>query len=112
MKNVFKPLGIVAAVAAVTAGYSGVTNAQERSIGNTGDLAIIPYYTVQDDWVTGVHITNTSNFTRVVKLRLRRGSDSADAMDFNLVRDWLPGFPVMLAKIVCDTANRIGRVVP
>ena len=85
MKTMFKPLGLAAAVAAVTAGYSGVAGAQERAVGNLGDLAIVPYYTVQGDWVTGVHIINTSDRTQVVKLRLRRGSDSADAMDFNLI---------------------------
>jgi hypothetical protein len=86
MKANFKPLGLVAAVAAVTAGYTGVAGAHpERAIGNLGDLAIIPYYTVQDDWVTGVHIINSSALTQVVKLRLRRGSDSADALDFNLI---------------------------
>ncbi len=87
MKAMFKPLGLAAAVAAVTAGYAGVASAQStaRSIGNLGDLAIIPYYSVQGDWVTGVHITNTSDATQVVKLRLRRASDSADSMDFNLI---------------------------
>jgi len=88
MKAMFKPLGLAAAVAAVTAGFAGVASAQEptaRSIGNLGDLAIIPYYSVQGDWVTGVHITNTSDRTQVVKLRLRRASDSADSMDFNLI---------------------------
>lgn len=88
MKTMFKPIGLAAAVAAVTAGYTGAASAQgfpERAIGNLGDLAIVPYYTVQDDWVTGVHIINTSDDTQVVKLRLRRALDSADALDFNLI---------------------------
>jgi hypothetical protein len=86
MKAKFKQLGLVAAVAAVSAGYVGVASAQsERAIGNLGDLAIVPYYTVQDGWQTGVHIINSSTKTQVVKLRLRRASDSADALDFNLI---------------------------
>ncbi|MEH6590829.1 MAG: hypothetical protein V7746_11250 [Halioglobus sp.] len=86
MKATFKPLGLAAAVAAVSAGYAGVTNAQsEINPGNTGDVAIVPYYTVQADWVTGVHITNTSDLTQVIKLRLRRGDDSMDALDFNII---------------------------
>lgn len=87
MKNVFKPIGLAAAVAAVTAGYAGVASAQgmSRAAGNLGDLAIVPYYTVTGDWITGVHIINSSEMTQVVKLRMRRGSDSADAMDFNLI---------------------------
>jgi hypothetical protein len=91
MKATFKPLGLAAAVAAVAAGYAGVTNAQVDdgltgiNPGNIGDVAIIPYYTVQEDWVTGIHITNTSDKTQVVKLRMRRGDDSMDALDFNIV---------------------------
>ena len=88
MKSNFKRFGLAAAVSAVAAGYAGMADAQtsvSRAIGNLGDTAIIPYYTVQDNWVTGVHIINTSAATQVVKLRLRRASDSADALDFNLV---------------------------
>ena len=86
MKVNFKQIGLVAAVAAVSAGFAGNASAQTaRAVGNLGDMAVIPYYTVQDDWATGVHIINTSINTQVVKLRLRRASDSADALDFNLI---------------------------
>ena len=86
MKANFKQIGLVTAIAAVTAGYTSVAGAQAvRSTGNLGDLGVIPYYSVQDDWATGVHIINTSDSTQVVKLRLRRASDSADALDFNLI---------------------------
>lgn len=82
MRNTFKPLGIVAAVAAATAGYA---QAQTVSSNNFGDLALVPYYTVNDNFVTGVHIINSSDMTQVVKVRLRRGADSMDALDFNLI---------------------------
>jgi hypothetical protein len=84
MKSTFKPLGIAAAVAAVTAGYA---NAQGPVVSNNGfgDLALIPYYTVQEEYVTGVHIINSSAYTQVLKVRLRRASDSMDALDFNLI---------------------------
>ena len=86
MKSTFKPLGIAAAVAAATAAFAGSAVAQGIDGGDLGDLAIVPYYTTQAGYVTGVHITNTSPmYTQVVKLRLRRGSDSMDALDFNLV---------------------------
>lgn len=86
MKTVFKPLGIAAAVAAVTAGYTGAVFAQpEVSSRNSGDLALIPYYGVQNGFATAVHIINTSNSTQVVKLRARRGSDSMDSLDFNII---------------------------
>jgi hypothetical protein len=96
MKSNFKPLGIAAAVAAATAGYSNVASAQPAVANNAlGDLALVPYYTVADDWITGIHIVNTSNRTQVVKFRFRRASDSMDALDFNIVmspKDVYAGF--------------------
>jgi len=87
MKTNFKSLTIAAAVAAASAGYAGVVNAQAAVNGHaqTGDMAVVPYYTTQGDFVTGVHIINTSEMTQVVKLRLRRATDSMDALDFNLI---------------------------
>ena len=85
MKATFKPMGLAAAVAAVSAGYTGTANAVELSTTGLGDLALVPYYTVRESMITGVIITNTSDYTQVVKLRLRRGTDSMDALDFNLI---------------------------
>ena len=87
MKN-FKQLGIATAVAAVSASYIGMAQAQSTvnfPNNNLGDVAIVPYYTVQGDWTTGVHIINTGTQTEVVKIRLRRASDSMDSLDINIV---------------------------
>ena len=76
----FKKVGLTAAVAAATASYVGLSNAQPVVSGDDlGDAAIIPYYTVLDGLRTGVHIINTTDKTQVVKYRMRRGSDSVDA---------------------------------
>ncbi|MFV0478771.1 MAG: hypothetical protein ACK5ME_13190 [Parahaliea sp.] len=86
MKTNFKPLGLVAAVAAATAGYSGVTTAAASGAMNSlGDLVLVPYYTVREGFGTGIHLINTSDRTQVVKVRFRRGADSMDALDFNIV---------------------------
>jgi hypothetical protein len=92
MKANFKPLGLAVAVAAVSAGIAGAANAQITTPGSTavagnglGDLAIIPYYTVKNGFTTGFVVTNTSASTQVVKVRLRRGNDSMDALDINVV---------------------------
>jgi len=77
----FQKIGVAAAVASVAAGAV----AQQVSRTETGDLAIVPYYTVKDGVNTGLHIINTTDSTQVVKVRLRRGTDSKDALDFNLV---------------------------
>jgi hypothetical protein len=81
-----KPLGV--AVATAAAAYSAASFAQTMpSVANNalGDLAIVPYYTVEGSWVTGVHVVNTSDKTQVVKFRLRRAADSLDALDFNII---------------------------
>lgn len=88
MNAKFKPLGLAAAVAAASAGYAGVVNAQSASVAaetELGDLAIVPYYTVQEGYATGVNIINTGNNTHVIKVRFRRATDSMDALDFNVV---------------------------
>ena len=77
----FQKYGVAAAVATVASGAV----AQMMSPNETGDMAIVPYYTVNDGKNTGIHIINTTDRTQVVKVRLRRGSDSKDALDFNLV---------------------------
>ena len=81
----FKPLGLAAAVATATAGYTGVANATLAGNTQLGDLALVPYYTVNDGYATGMSIINTADVTQVVKVRLRRAEDSMDAMDFNVV---------------------------
>jgi len=45
----------------------------------------VPYYTVENGFASGIHIINTTDKTQVVKLRYRRGSDSMDSLDFNLI---------------------------
>ena len=79
-------LGLAAALAAACAGTANVASAQPAvAPDERGDLALAPYYTVRDDWVTGLHIVNTSEHTQVVKVRFRRATDAMDALDFNLI---------------------------
>ena len=68
-------------------GLSAVAVAQPAvAVAERGDLALVPYYTVvRGEWVTGIHIVNTSEHTQVVKFRFRRATDGMDALDFNIV---------------------------
>jgi hypothetical protein len=82
----FQKYGLAAAVATASASALAVSGANtERSDQNLGDAAIVPYYTTTGGKVTGVHIINTTSATQVVKFRMRRGKDSRDAMDFNII---------------------------
>ena len=80
----------------VATGLSAVAVAQPTAaVAERGDLALVPYYTVRGEWVTGIHMVNTSDHTQVVKFRLRRATDGMDALDFNIVmspRDVYAGF--------------------
>ena len=97
-KQVFKPLALAAAVSAASLGYTGnalSAGHPEVATNDLGDLALVPYYTVRGQWVTGIHIVNTSDMTQVVKFRLRRATDGMNALDFNLVmspKDVYAGF--------------------
>ena len=77
----FQKYGVAAAVASIATGALATSVSKNEA----GDLAIVPYYTVLDGTNTGMHIINTTDSTQVVKVRLRRGTDSKDALDFNLV---------------------------
>ncbi len=108
----FQKVGLAAAVATVAAGAV----AQNVSRSETGDLAIVPYYTVLDGVNTGMHIINTTSSTQVVKVRLRRGTDSKDALDFNLVMsprdEWTANIGAGGANGVLVTTNDTTCTVP
>ena len=108
----FQKFGVAAAVATVAAG----TVAQDVSRSESGDLAIVPYYTVLDGVNTGMHIINTTDSTQVVKVRLRRGTDSKDALDFNLVMsprdEWTANIGAGGANGVLVTTNDTTCTVP
>ena len=85
LKPFGRSLGLAAALVAATV-LAPVASAQPTlAPAERGDLALAPYYTVLDEWDTGLHIVNTSARTQVVKLRFRRATDGMDALDFNLV---------------------------
>ena len=85
LKPFGRSLGLAAALVAAT-GLAPVAAARPALAPNEcGDLALAPYYTVRDEWVTGLHIVNTSARAEVVKVRFRRATDAMDALDFNLV---------------------------
>ena len=82
--RVGRSLGLAAAL--VATGLSAAAVAQPMAaVAERGDLALVPYYTVRGQWVTGIHIVNTSAMTQVVKFRFRRATDAMDALDFNVV---------------------------
>jgi len=49
-----------------------------------GQALLFPLYTVENNNQTTLHLTNTTENFKAVKVRFRRATDSADVLDFNL----------------------------
>lgn len=81
----FKPLALAVGVAGLSTAANLSAQPFTGYYPTLGDAAFVPYYTVQEGWVTGVHIINASAYTQVIKVRLRRAEDSLDILDFNLI---------------------------
>jgi hypothetical protein len=96
----FQKFGVAAAVASVATGAV----ATQQSTSEVGDLAIVPYYSVLDGTNTGIHVINTSGSTQVIKVRLRRATDSKDALDFNVV---MSPYDEWTANIVAGGENGV-----
>jgi hypothetical protein len=50
----------------------------------TGQVLIFPYYNVNNNFQTNVHIVNTRNEYKIVKIRFRESGNSQDVLDFNI----------------------------
>jgi len=95
-----KPLGLAVAATLAMGGMAAFTSANAATNANAlGDLAIVPYYTVKNNFITGVQVINTTNATQVVKMRLRRDNDSADILDFNVIMSPYDHFSGYISKV-------------
>jgi hypothetical protein len=67
-----------------------------------GQVLLYPYYTVQNGFVTAVHVVNTTDQAKAVKVRFLEGKNSREVLDFNL---YLSPFDVWTGTVVPDAAN-------
>lgn len=65
-------------------GVAGTAQAVFVNPDGTGQVLLYPYYTVQNGYETYVHIVNTQDTTKAVKVRIREGMNSQEVLDFNL----------------------------
>lgn len=72
--------------AAMLAGLSVAGAAQAVFVNpdGTGQVLLYPYYTVQNGYETYVHVVNTTNSVKAVKVRVLEGMNSQEVLDFNL----------------------------
>lgn len=64
----------------------GVSTAQAVHVNpdGLGQVLLFPYYTVQNGFVTSIHVVNTTSRVKVVKVRFLEGKNSREVLDFNL----------------------------
>lgn len=64
----------------------GVSTAQAVHVNpdGLGQVLLYPYYTVQNGFVTSIHVVNTTSRVKVVKVRFLEGKNSREVLDFNL----------------------------
>src|SRR5690606_15663619 len=80
MKKKLLPLAMLAGLA----GAAGTAQAVYLNSDGLGEALIYPFYTVEDGQNTYVHIANTTDFYKAVKVRFLEGENSHEVLDFNL----------------------------
>ena len=72
------------AVAASVAGSAAVQAAQYVSPDKTGEVLLFPFYNADNGNATNMHIVNTTDKVKAVKLRFLEYKNSDEVLDFNL----------------------------
>lgn len=65
-------------------GFGGSANAVHVNPDGLGQVLLYPYYTVQNGFDTYVHVVNTTDRVKAVKVRFLEGMNSSEVLDFNL----------------------------
>ncbi|MCU7904612.1 MAG: hypothetical protein KZQ76_01945 [Candidatus Thiodiazotropha sp. (ex Epidulcina cf. delphinae)] len=73
----------IAAAMLMATATAGVNAAYVNTDG-TGQVALLPYYNVNNSFITNINITNTTGLYKAVKVRFRESRISADVLDFNV----------------------------
>lgn len=98
--------------------WGGVSHAVNFSANGVGEVAIAPYYTVRNGWLTAINLTNVSNKAIAVKVRFRESRNSRDTLDFTVGLSAFDVFTAVLLErkadgkavlVVTDQENEGGR---
>lgn len=90
-----------AAIAVAVTGASAA-HAVHVNPDGLGQVLLYPYFTVQNNFVTAVHVVNTTDKAKAVKVRFLEGKNSREVLDFNL---YLSPYDVWTGTVVPDAAN-------
>jgi len=72
------------AIAVMAAGVAGSAGAVTENPDGLGQVLIYPYYNVNNNFQTNIHLVNTKGTYKIVKLRIRESGNSQDVLDFNI----------------------------
>ena len=75
---------VVTAASLGLIGSVGTAHAVHVNEDGTGQVLILPYYNVNNNFATQIGITNTTDEYKAVKLRFRESGKSQDVLDFNV----------------------------
>ncbi|TAL06675.1 MAG: hypothetical protein EPO03_06530, partial [Porticoccaceae bacterium] len=89
-----------AAIAVAVTGASAA-HAVHVNPDGLGQVLLYPYYTVQNNFVTAIHVVNTTDQAKAVKVRFLEGKNSQEVLDFNL---YLSPHDVWTGTVVPDAA--------
>ncbi|MCU7924868.1 MAG: hypothetical protein KZQ97_00335 [Candidatus Thiodiazotropha sp. (ex Dulcina madagascariensis)] len=73
-----------ATVALLLITASGFTAAAHVNHDRTGQVVLLPYYTVNNNFITNITITNTTPLFKAVKVRFLESRNSGDVLNFNV----------------------------
>lgn len=92
---------LMSAVAATLAG-AGTAHAVYVNSDGLGQVLLYPYFTVQNEFTTAIHVVNTTTQAKAVKVRFLEGKNSQEVLDFNL---YLSPEDVWTGVVVNDDAE-------
>lgn len=94
-----------AVLAAMSVGSAQAVNLSQTG---TGEVMIVPYYTVQGGEETVFSIVNTTDETKAVKVRFHEPMNSREVLDFNL---YLSPYDVWTAKVLDNSAGNGATII-
>ncbi|MEW8201632.1 MAG: hypothetical protein AB2764_05910 [Candidatus Thiodiazotropha endolucinida] len=76
--------GLKSFIALLLMAAASITSAAHINYDHTGQVALLPYYTVNNNFITNFTVTNTSGMYKAVRVRLLDSRIGADLLNINL----------------------------
>ena len=97
----------IAAAMLMATATAGINAAYINEDG-TGQVALLPYYNVNNNFITNFTVTNTTDIFKAVKVRFRESRISADVLDFNV---YLSPYDVWNATLRMNPVTGVANII-